>query len=495
MARLARHPATWIVAGIAVAFALRAAWLDAPLGRDEGGDAYVARAWDHSGPFAYGPYFLDRPPLLLALYRAAVLAHGALGIRVLGALAAAAAVALITLLANRLGGRRAAIGASLVGAVLVSSYAIASVDTPAELLAILPSTGSILCLVSGLEREGRRAHWLLAAAGLLAGLALMVKQSFGDALVAGVLALVAVAVLRQVRRRELALCAASYAAGLAAVVGALVVWEQLARTPDESVWYALVGFRLDAASALAGSDVSGHATRLVMPALGSGLALGVILAAAGLASLRARPVALVALAAWLLAGTAGIALGGSYWSHYLIQLVPVTAVGAGLALTQWRRAGTLAALAVALPAVAYTLLGVHRERPETEQTTAVAVGHYVRSRALPNQTLYVLYARANVLWYSGMRNPFPYDWSLMMEAVPGAEQRLRALLASPRRPTWVVAWQGTRAFRLDRSGATRRLLHVHYRLVARVCGRRVLLARGAPARAAPPLPPACVVRT
>src|SRR3954447_5645063 len=110
MRRLARHPSTWIVAGIALAFALRAAWVDAPLGRDEGGDAYVARAWDHSGPFAYGSYFLDRPPLLLALYRVAVLAHGALVIRVLGSLAAAAAVALMALLAHRVGGPRAAIG-------------------------------------------------------------------------------------------------------------------------------------------------------------------------------------------------------------------------------------------------------------------------------------------------------------------------------------------------------------------------------------------------
>src|SRR4051812_38981227 len=108
MARLARHPATWIVLGIGVAMALRAAWLHAPLGRDEGGVAYIALAWHHSSHFAYGPYFLDRPPLLVALYRLAVVDHGALGLRILGALAAGAAVALSSLIAVRVAGRRAA---------------------------------------------------------------------------------------------------------------------------------------------------------------------------------------------------------------------------------------------------------------------------------------------------------------------------------------------------------------------------------------------------
>ena len=44
----------------------------------------------------YGAYWLDRPPLLVALYKLAV-TGGAVGIRVLGALAALALVAATTL--------------------------------------------------------------------------------------------------------------------------------------------------------------------------------------------------------------------------------------------------------------------------------------------------------------------------------------------------------------------------------------------------------------
>src|SRR5205085_2166916 len=81
-----------------------------------------------------------RPPLLVALYRLVGAGHD--GVRVLGALAAALLVVTSTLLAVRLGGRKAAPWAAGIGAVLASSFAIRSVFTPAELLAAVPSSAS-----------------------------------------------------------------------------------------------------------------------------------------------------------------------------------------------------------------------------------------------------------------------------------------------------------------------------------------------------------------
>src|SRR5204863_124017 len=75
--------------------------------------------------------------------------------------------------------------------------------------------------------------------------------------------------------------------------------------------------------------------------------------------------------------------------------------------------------------------------------------------------------------------------ALAWMAAPGAERRLRDLLASPERPTWIVRAQGARSFGLDRSGETRRLLRQHYRQVATVCGTKLLLAGGARALPAP----------
>ena len=75
---------------------LRLPYIHFPLGIDEGGVAFIAKAWGTGHGSLYGAYWLDRPPLLVALYKLAV-AGGATGIRVLGAVAALALVAATTL--------------------------------------------------------------------------------------------------------------------------------------------------------------------------------------------------------------------------------------------------------------------------------------------------------------------------------------------------------------------------------------------------------------
>jgi hypothetical protein len=197
-----------------------------------------------------------------------------------------------------------------------------------------------------------------------------------------------------------------------------------------------------------------------------------------------------ALAAWGLAALAGVALGGSYWPHYLIALVPLAAAGAAATLARHPRSAVVALLVLLLPAARTALQDALRDWPDRYQGAAASAAAYVRARAEPHQSVYVLYAKANVVYYSGLRDPFPYNWSLMMRAAPRAQPRLRTLLASePRRPTWIVEWQAPTAFGLDRSGATRALLRWHYRRVAGVCGHPILLARGARAKPPPWLGP------
>src|SRR5439155_9796112 len=191
------------------------------------------------------------------------------------------------------------------------------------------------------------------------------------------------------------------------------------------------------------------------------------------------------LVAWIAAAAAGILLGGSYWPHYLIAVAPGAAVGAAAMFQRYRLVGALATVAIVLPAALHAGHAASSDSGDNHQRSAVTIGHYVRARSVPGQTAYAMYAKVNVLYYSGLRVPYPYQWSLMVRAIPGAEERLRRLLASRERPTWIVRVQGPRAFGLDRSGATRRLLSRHYRAVATVCGTRVLLERGARSLPAP----------
>jgi hypothetical protein len=195
--------------------------------------------------------------------------------------------------------------------------------------------------------------------------------------------------------------------------------------------------------------------------------------------LRDRPLVRATVIAWLLAAGGGILLGGSYWPHYLIALVAVTAAGAATAFRRYPFLGAVATAVIVLPTVIHAAGVARNDSADTYQESALTLGHYIRDRSLPGQSAYAMYAKVNAVYYTGLRSPYPYNWSLMVRAVPGAESRLRSLLASPARPTWIIRAQGARSFGLDRSGATRRLLKMHYRRLATVCGTKVLLARGA----------------
>jgi hypothetical protein len=90
-----------------LAVLLRAPYLSTPLGRDEGGIAYIARSWPAGHGSLYGSYWLDRPPLLVGWFKVAVLG-GDHGVRVLGALAAVALVVAVAALGRGVAGSVAA---------------------------------------------------------------------------------------------------------------------------------------------------------------------------------------------------------------------------------------------------------------------------------------------------------------------------------------------------------------------------------------------------
>ena len=260
---------------------------------------------------------------------------GDLGVRVLGALAAVALVVIVAALGRAVAGERAGRIAGLLAALLTGSIAIDAVLTPGELLAAVPSALSVLCLVLAHRRRDAR---LVFAAGVLAAAAVLTKQSFLDAGVAG-LAFVAVtgALDRELRVRW----PLAYAAGAGIPLLALLVWQVAARLPDGGFVYALVGFRLDALHALAGSSIPLHERVTALAEPGARLRIGrrrFRRRWRGLRLLRGDRVLLVTLSAWLAAAVVGVLGGGSYWPHYLIELVPVSCVGAAVLLATRARA-------------------------------------------------------------------------------------------------------------------------------------------------------------
>lgn len=471
----------WVVACVALSLLLRGPWYSAALGIDEGGVALVAKAWSSTDGSLYGRYWIDRPPLLLVLYRLAV-AGGDAGVRALGAVSAVVTIVLVAVLARRLGG----LAAGRVGAVLVAAFAaspvLQTVFTTGEVLAGAFSVGAVLAAVRARE-TGRGV--LAAVAGCGAVCAVLVKQSFVDALAATVVLLALGVVADRGRtatsRRRVVV---GYLLGVSAPVAATGAYV-LAAAPDAGAFlYAWAGFRADALVALGASSLSPveRVGRLWLPFVVSGLALTVPWAVAGARRLARRDApAALALLTWLAAGTVGVLGGGYYWSHYLIQVVAPLGVLAALGLTSGRACGRVATVAAVLGVAVLTAVGsmVHPLRTG-HQEAVQAVAAYVREHSCPADTIATVYARANVLWYSGLQAPYPYQWSSMLRVLPDAEERLHRLLTSPGRPTWLVRWQDEDAFGMDAQDRISLAVTAHYRLEAVVRGKEIYVRADRP---------------
>ena len=421
-ARLKRWGAWWALGGcLLIALLLRVPWLSVPLGRDEAGLTFVAQHWD--GLSLYGDYWIDRPPLLILLFKLAALG-GTGGVRALGAVTACALVVAITLLARRLAGPGAGMIAGLLAALMTGSSAIHGIYTPGELLAAVPSTLSVLALV---HAHSSRRTGAVVAAGALAMIAVLVKQSFLDAGFAGVVFVLASAVAdRDVRVRW----PLAYAAGAIAPLLVVLVWLGIAGVSLRYFSYTMFEFRLDLLHTLAGSNAPLKDRLLLLeePAWDAGLVLVLGIALLGLVlGMRRDRVLLVTLAAWLAAAVVGVLGGGSYFAHYLLQLVPVGCVLGAVGLARVPAPVGAAALAV----VAYLALSSVAEGFRYLEHTTVhhrerAIGDYIREHAGPDDTIYVMYARPNVVYYAGLRHPYPYLWSLMVRVRPGAVARAPA---------------------------------------------------------------------
>ena len=165
----------WTVAvSAAAAFVLRLPGLTLPIRADEAGFAMVGRAWAPRADSVYGPYFVDRPPPLIALFKASDALAGPLFIRVLGALACALLVVTAAGVARRVADERAARWTAVAMAAFTTNILIDAVAVKGELLALPLLMGSLwLTLVA----VGERAWQSALGAGFLAGLALGLKQN------------------------------------------------------------------------------------------------------------------------------------------------------------------------------------------------------------------------------------------------------------------------------------------------------------------------------
>jgi hypothetical protein len=321
----------------------------------------------------------------------------------------------------------------------------------------------------------------------------LAKQSFLDGLLfLAVLVAASALAAKRVGPRELAV-------GLGALAGSLVphvlvwVWAASSGAEAAGIWRDLITFRGRAFDVIWSGSLQAPVARavgLVVLGLVGGvlLVVGCWVAVARPWRLRGSPEQW-ATTVVLAFGLVAIAAGGSYWPHYLIQLAPgaVLAVGAVAPTASrgglWMRvAGTTTVLAAFAGTIMLSVVYVTSPVGWVQYRT----GEWLAASSLPGDTAFVAYGNAAVLETADMGSPYPHLWSLPMRTLDPEQDRLRATLAGPDAPTWVVQANGLNSWDIDAGSRLRDLVEERYREAAEICGHPVWLRRDQARPLAPP---------
>lgn len=463
-----------------------------PLRPDEAGFLLVARSWRPAPDSVYGTYFVDRPPQIIALVRLTDWLGGPYALRVLAAAGIFVLVLLSAATARRLASYaaglspdrtdRVAAWTAVVTAALISNTGFDAVTAKGEHLGVPVVMGSCWLALAALERTSVR---LALAAGLVAMLAVGLKQSLVGGLVFGAVLLGAAALADRGRWRAHLRLAAGAAVGAAVPVVATVVWAFVTGIDLGTLWYTVVGFRSDAAAVLAAQpsdalEQRAFETRLLVTE--SGVTFLVAWFVLHLPSLlRRMPVAATAVAAMLLVDLLALVVSGSWWKTYLVALVPSVALATCLLLTverasspvSWRRGVASVTRALVVLSVITSVVSQYvwwHITGEDHRPVGYYAGEAIGRAARPGDTLVVYGGRADLLWASGLRSPYEHLWSLPMRTLDPDLADLRVLLTGPRAPTWFV--ESTSLGTWSESGTARvgaELLE-RYEYVTTVCG-------------------------
>lgn len=472
-----------VVAGLTAASRLPS--FGRPLGADEAGFLTLAHQW-RPGTSLYGDYWVDRPPLLLDLFALGDRLGGAVGLRLVGVVAAVACVLLAAQLVAVLApaSPRARIAGAVLAASLCATPLFGAGEVDGELLGLPFDLLGLLAVVCALRRPlpGPALRWWFLA-GTTGAAAVLVKQNLADVIVLGAVVLIGQARTDRARARR---SGAAFAAGLLSSV-AVVVGAAAARgTSPTGLWSAVVAFRLQAITAISASDPASppRAAHLAVAFLLS-LAWGVLVLAVpswrrGVRDPLHLRLGLATLLAW---EAFSIGFGGSYWPHYLLDAVPALLVAAAQVLRVCPRTTRRLLLAVTACAVSATAAWAWTVGHGSGTSPQRTVEEYLLAHEQPGDTGLVAFGEPDILRAAHLASPYPYLWSLPVKVRDPRTVVLASVLAGPARPDWVVETGASLASWGVDSGAAQAQLDRHYVRVAQSPDYVVLHVR-VPARRA-----------
>ena len=167
--------------------------------------------------------------------------------------------------------------------------------------------------------------------------------------------------------------------------------------------------------------------------------------------LRTNDPAGLLLVLWIAASAVGVFMGGDYWTHYLILVVPPISLwlaraldGIVHALVGWRQqlAIVMFALLLILPyGVAldgtdgiYQRLYRHPGYPAQNE-----VARYIRENTAPDQTIYVAFDQASIYYLADRKPAYRHLYDQELQALTNSYGDIIAILNSDERPVYIIS--------------------------------------------------------
>ena len=467
-------PTGAVCSAVVLAIVARLLVLHLPAWSDEAGYLTIGGNWHVGGhpTSLYGGYWVDRPPVLVTLYGLAERLGGLTALRLLGALAATLTILGLADFARTVAGprvgARAAGWAAVTGAALLSTPYQWSFMVDGELLAVPFVAWGLALTARAATHQGRHSVLAGAGAGALGVAAFLTKQNFLDVFVFQCALAGFSWGNRSLSGRRALEIAASVAGGAAAALLCAAAWVVAHHTSLGDLWYAMYQFRLDAARGAAHVVSLAHLLQLSVAAVLSGLLLVMLAGVVGMVGRGRRDAAVWALLVLVGYDVFSVAGGTNYWLHYLVQ--PTVPAAALLAIVIARGARVRA---VPLLVGLTSALGVLVLVLTPPNTGEEVVGNAIGRASHPGDGIITWPGRSNVNYAAHLASPYPYLWLLPAQTLDPGLRRLKSLLRSSRRPTWLVAWTALPAQPAPHTVAA--AVRDDYREVAAICGRAIFL--------------------
>jgi 4-amino-4-deoxy-L-arabinose transferase-like glycosyltransferase len=337
-----------LVAILGLTLLLRMNFWDQPLQMDEGVYSYIG--WGmFDGLVPYKDVFDHKPPGIYMLYAVAFLLLGptALSVKVFGTIYTLGTVLAVFQVARKLAGNAAGCLAALLYAIFSTGPNIQGGSVNTEVFMVLPYTLAAYSFLKVVE-TGRRDGYFFA--GLWTGLACTIKQ----VAVVNLLWVAGYLLVRMWRAKEWDLRARVVTDGLWVLVGAVLPWIPFVlyfyvKGALKEFYFWQVGFNLGYINIGYQNfpnflifldrfrEVLTENSLLWLFAL-AGIGWGRQELSIGLRrgqnaeSSSSKPMAWALMATWPAFSLLGVALGGRFFEHYFIQMIPSLAVLGGVGL-------------------------------------------------------------------------------------------------------------------------------------------------------------------